>query len=711
MQGVLSGDHVGFSGGTYYGPVTGMAEHHHQGPAPTATAALPVRPAAFTGRDAAVEQLLAALGPGTGPDGEPVLISAVAGLGGIGKTALAVHTAHAARERGWFPGGALFVDLRGYDSNRTTADQAVLSLLRALGVRDADVPATPADQYALYRSQLAGREPVLVVLDNVSDPAQVEPLLPGEGRHRVLLTSRDTLDWLPTRLVRLDELAPDAAVALVERLLRNTDPADDRAAREPDALRELCALCGHLPLALLVTTAQLRRRRRRPVSALVEELREAQDLLGTLSHGTGGARDLRSVFDVSCARLGPDQRRLFRLLGQAPVNDVSTRTAAVLADLTESAVLRLLEDLDSASLVTPSADGTRWRMHDLVRAHALGIGRGDLPTERDNDVARARLLAHYARHARAADVRWRASRSAMPDGDLFDGREAALAWLDAERAGLVGATAWTDRPGCAEHVVAVGLSLSGYLQQRRYLGDAAAVTRAAREAAVRCGDRMHEGSALTHHANALMKLDRRTEAIVASQQALAIYTELRVPHGVATASCAVGNALYDLRRFVEALTAFTGARRVFAELGDQDGVANTWNGEGLVLAALGRHRDAKKAFLQARSIYADQGNPLWEGITWHNLATALGDLGQVGAALTAFRRAAALLVEVDDWYRVAETHLNIATLLAAVGRDGDAAAAWTAAAGAYERAGAPDAAADCRRRAAGKAGRHDDSRS
>ncbi|KUM67936.1 ATP-binding protein [Streptomyces curacoi] len=699
-----SGDHVEFSGGTYHGPVTGKEEHHHYGSAPTATAALPARPAAFTGRDADVERLLAALAPGAGHDGEPVLVSAVAGLGGIGKTALAVYAAHVARERGWFPGGTLFVDLRGYDSTPVTADRAVRSLLRALGVRDTDVPSAPADQYALYRSQLARREPVLLVLDNASDPAQVEPLLPGEGDHRTLLTSRDTLDWLPTRLVRLGELAPDAAAALVERLLRGTDPEDDRAAAEPDALRALCALCGHLPLALLITAAQLRRRRRRPVSALVAELRAAQDLLGALSHGGGSERGLRPVFDVSFARLGPDQARLFRLLGQAPGNDVSTRTAAVLMDGTESAVLRLLEDLEAASLVTASPDGTRWRMHDLVRAYASGVGQGEPKAQREIAAARARLLAHFALLTQSADPARHESRSARKRADsareLFRDRGEALAWLDAERPGLVAATAWAREPGCAEHVVLLGLSLTDYLHRRRHFEEAVTVTRAAREAAAACGDRMHEGSAWTHHANALRVLGRLAESVDASLQALAIYRELGVPHGAAMAWNAIGSVSYELERFDVALDAFVRAREMFTVMGDRDAAAGGWNGEGMVLGALGRHREAKRAYLQARAIHADEGNVPAEGMVWNNLGGALEELGHTGAALKAFRRAIALLVKADDWYRAAGTHTNIARLLSRTGRPGEAQAAWSAAADAYERADAPAEAAEARRSAA-----------
>lgn len=131
-------------------------------------------------------------------------------MGGIGKTALAVEAAHEARAEGWFPGGTLFVDLRGYDDNPVTADQAVLALLDALGVRGPELPQTPARQYDTYRALLAERQDrTLLILDNASHPSQYLPLLPDTDHHQVLITSRDRPDSLPVRVIDLETLDPD----------------------------------------------------------------------------------------------------------------------------------------------------------------------------------------------------------------------------------------------------------------------------------------------------------------------------------------------------------------------------------------------------------------------------------------------------------------------------------------------------------------------
>lgn len=181
-------DHICFRGGTFLAPVTGKEVHHYYGPTPTATAGLPPTPAAFTSREVYLSQVLDALDPHVDrtPDTAPIV--AVGGLGGMGKTALALQTAHTSRPR--FPGGTLFIGMRGYDEIPTAPEQAVLTLLRSLGIRDGELPSKADELYAWYRSQLATREPVLIVLDNASDPGQVAPLLPGDARHRVLVTSR-----------------------------------------------------------------------------------------------------------------------------------------------------------------------------------------------------------------------------------------------------------------------------------------------------------------------------------------------------------------------------------------------------------------------------------------------------------------------------------------------------------------------------------------
>jgi hypothetical protein len=235
------------SGGVQFGPVLqgGEIRATFQLPAaaPVALAQLPARLPGLAGRDAELAVLASLLDPaGTG---DARAVSVLAGAPGVGKTTLAVQAAHAAVECGWFRGGALFVDLRGYDEARVLPGQALDSLLRAMGVAAEHIPPTEEERAGLYRSILAniGR-PVLVIVDNAHSEAQARPLLPGVGAHRVLVTSRHTLGGLGGRLIDLTVLGQPDAMGLLDLALRTSRPDDDRVSSDLAAAGRLAGLCG-----------------------------------------------------------------------------------------------------------------------------------------------------------------------------------------------------------------------------------------------------------------------------------------------------------------------------------------------------------------------------------------------------------------------------------------------------------------------------------
>ena len=217
-------------GGMQFGPVVQAREVNNPtfvtnqaAAAPVALAQLPAPVAGFTGRDAELAEVTGLLDPAAGAGA--VVMSAVAGLAGVGKTALAIQAAHAAQAAGWFPGGVLFLDLHGYDDQAVQPGQALDALLRALGIPAEHIPPGAEERAGLYRSALAAvTDPALVVADNASAEAQVRPLLPGPGPHRVLVTSRHTLADLGARLLDVEVLAEQAAITLVEAVLRAARP-------------------------------------------------------------------------------------------------------------------------------------------------------------------------------------------------------------------------------------------------------------------------------------------------------------------------------------------------------------------------------------------------------------------------------------------------------------------------------------------------------
>ncbi|MGW3117519.1 tetratricopeptide repeat protein [Streptomyces sp. NPDC001107] len=628
-------------------------------------------------------------------------------MGGIGKTALAVEAAHQARGKGWFPGGTLFVDLRGYDDDPVMADQAVLALLDALGVRDQDLPPTAERQYDAYRALLGERrERMLLILDNASDPSQYLPLLPGTDHHRVLITSRDRPDALPIRLIDLEILAPDDSVALVTRSLHDTDERDDRAAREPDALRELADLCGHLPLALQIATGMLRRRRNRDIASLVTEIREAGDPTSVLDGGSlgtdfyGRSLVLRPVLEASYRRLPADQARMLRLLCLAPGAETGTETIAALTDLDTGTALSLLEDLAATHLVTPvrGADGsgsTRWRVHDLVRVFGVGVVAGDVGLREEGESARERVMAFYCRWAGAADARLR-WLPGMPVPELFGDRGRALAWLDGERAGLVAAVKWAREERFAEAGVGLAWHLTEYLLWRRYFDDGIAVAEAARAAGQRTQDRPGEASAWNNLGLALRSAGRVEEAIDAHTRARDLHQGTQDRHREAMAWNNLGAALQQAGRTEEAIDAHTRARDLYQDTQDRHREATAWNNLGAALQRAGRAEEAIDAHTRARDLYQDTQDRHREATAWNNLGNALQKAGRTEEAIEAYGQSLQAGREFDDWYVKGQTLQNLARAHEAARRPAEARATYLQAADAYTRANATTEAAQAR---------------
>ncbi|GLY82371.1 NB-ARC domain-containing protein [Actinoallomurus iriomotensis] len=353
----------------------------------------------FVGRSGAVAELTGVL-----QSGGPVPIAAVNGMGGVGKTALAVHVAHAVRRR--FSGGPLYVDLRGM-ADRPAEPYALLGgLLRAFGRRE--VPDALEERAALYRSELAGRR-MLVLLDDARSPAQVRPLLPGSPGSAVLVTSRATMAGLPgARRLDLDVLEPYEAVALLE-----SAAGAERVAAERAAALDLVAACGFLPLAVRGAGAWLAARPSLRIDALARRLAS-----GRMEELPAAVACFRLGYDL----LGRDEARAFRLLALADGPGFSTGAAGAALGLRPQRADDILETLADLSLLESCAPD-RYRFHDLLRLFALNRS-----CTREERVRAVRgLLDHYLAAAREATR----VLGGAPSKRLT--REAARAWLFVEQ--------------------------------------------------------------------------------------------------------------------------------------------------------------------------------------------------------------------------------------------------------------------------------------
>ena len=387
-----------------------------------------------------------------------VVISAIGGTAGVGKTALALHWAHRVAHR--FPDGQLYANLRGFDagSGRPADPGDVLrGFLDALGVHPERLPGDVEGLAALYRSVLAGRR-MLVLLDNAADVAQVRPLLPASPECLVIVTSRRELAALAAgegaRLLQLDVLSEqEANELLVARL------GKERAAEEPWAVTELATLCARLPLALSVVVARAAAAPKLPLSSLAAELTELGGRLDALDAGDPAA-NVRTVLSLSYRHLPETAARMFRLLGLHPGPDISAAAAASLAGVPVAQARVALRDLTRASLLMEVVPG-RFAFHDLLRAYAAEqatLARG----RREHHAADARPLpAHRAPGApgavsRAGADRPRRVRQRRHAGDVRrEGVGAGVA------RGRVPGAAQGDRPRGADRVRRARVAAAG----------------------------------------------------------------------------------------------------------------------------------------------------------------------------------------------------------------------------------------------------------
>jgi NB-ARC domain len=385
-----------------------------------------------------------------------VVVSAVAGQAGIGKSALAIHVAHQLRDR--FPDGQLYVNLRGAQQRPLPATLVLGRFLRALGVDGAAIPWDGEEREALYRAWLADRR-VLVVQDNAAGEAQVRPLLPGTPGCGVLVTSRARLAGLEgARLIDLDVLEELQALELLGRIV-----GVERVAAEPAAAAQIVGFCGRLPLAIRVAGARLAARPGWPLAQLAELLADARRRLDYLA---AGDLEVRASLALSYQALTGEQQRALRLLGLLDTGDFSAWLAGPLLGVGYDQAEELVEGLADAQLLDLAAvdptGASRYRFHDLVRLYARERAVAeDGPEQRR--VAVGGVTAGWLALAEQADARLPVTANVVSFGGaarwllprVLVERLLAdpLAWFELERANLLAAVelavaaGWRSRPG------------------------------------------------------------------------------------------------------------------------------------------------------------------------------------------------------------------------------------------------------------------------
>ncbi|WP_186316015.1 AfsR/SARP family transcriptional regulator [Catellatospora sichuanensis] len=661
---------------------------------PTVPAQLPADTPVFSGRADELRRLDDLL-PDTPTTGlTTVVISAISGTAGVGKTTLAVRWAHRIADR--FPDGQLYLNLRGYDSAGTALStaEAVRGFLDALAVPPHRMPTTLDGQLGLYRSLLAGKR-VLVVLDNVRDAEHVRPLLPGSPGCLVLVTSRQQLPALvvtegarPLTLGLLD--AAEARELLSRRLGR------DRLSTEPAAVDEIVRICGGLPLALAVVAAKAATSPDAALGELAAQLRAGQEGLDALA-GWDAATNVRAVFSWSYRSLPDPAARMFRLLGLHTGPDLTPAAAASLAAVPVAQAREALDTLAQAHLVTEGPAG-RFGSHDLLKAYAAELAMADEPPA-DRHAASRRLLDHYLHTAFAAARLLSPHRDTITLAPIVPGvraeevadHAAALGWFTAEHPVLL---ACIRQAGATEAVGDVGRfawTVQTFLDYQGRWHDLTEIHHLELAAALHAGDQGDQGKAHRGLALVLTRQSRLDEAHEHYGHALRLYAAVGDQHGQAHIHRGIGWALEREGRWREALGHAEQALELFRAAGHRYGEARALNAAGWDHAQLGEYGHALTRCGQALAILEELGDRNGQAATWDSLGKAHHHLGAHDEADRCFQQALGLVRQSGDRFNEAGVLDHIGDSRLAAGDPERARQAWQQAVDILTALGNPEA--------------------
>ncbi|WP_427166915.1 ATP-binding protein [Streptomyces sp. C1-1] len=567
-------------------------------------------------------------------------LAAVSGLGGVGKTALALAWLH--RLRPDYPGGQLYADL-GAQSPAGPADpgEVLGGFLRGLGVPPQQVPYGIAERAALYRSLTAERR-IVVLLDDAATAAQVRPLLPG-GPNVTLVTSRRRMSGLALEgghQVHLEPLAPEAAVELLAVTL-----ADDRVATQPDDARELVGLCAGLPLAVRVAGARLAARPHRRITTMVRALAAERGRLDALA--IDGDQGVRAALDLSYQGLPADAARLYRLLGLHPGTEFGTAAVRALLggagggadDPVDRSAGGLLDVLHDANLLVEVGED-RYRFHDLVRLHAVARVEEDEPAGE-----RAAAFRRFADHCVATATRAETAvdprhplreRSYGPGPvvteDFGDGEQAALDWTERELPTLMAVVRRARAAGAPEAGWQLADALGPFFIRRKHYDHWCAAYRDGLAAAEALADTAARCRMLT--SGGLGELGRGDHA--------------------------------------RALEMFERAARLFEAEGDRLGHARTLNYRGLAEHRLGRLDAAAELFARAAVELPDCGDHRAGALARLNAADVELALGRPVRAAEEAAAAHAVLRDMHDPYNAARAEILLGRVALRRGRPEEA---------------------------------------
>ncbi|WP_440104564.1 ATP-binding protein [Streptosporangium sp. H16] len=661
---------------------------------PTGLCELPRSVDDFTGRAAELAWTgeLAHAGDAPGAAG----VRLVTGSAGLGKTTLTVRAAHALRPD--FPSGVFFLDLFGMSPQPLPVDEALGTLLRALGIADQRMPGDVAGRASLYRSLLRERR-ALIVLDNAASEEQVRPLLPGGGAGKALVTSRRLLAGLEgVRRLGLGPLPLPEATELLNGILKDRGASDDGP-----AVRRLARLCGGLPLALRIAGNRLVSRPGWNATDLAARLTNEERRLDQLS---AGDLKIAGAFGLSYEQLAHATRRLFRRLALVPGRSFDAALAAVVGGTSIEGAWDALDELVDLGLLQDSTSG-RYRFHDLVRLFARDRLREEEPAD-ERDTLTVTMTSWLVRTATTAG-RWFEPGYGPPDRSApglaaLSSPEEADHWLRANADNWLGALrhmASTDRFAavldCAE-------SMHWFSDRWMHAPHWYEVFTLGAEAAASLGDTGRQAEQLNLLAWVhLVPRDDPETTLRYTAQAMDLATRSGATTQIALAHHHAGGALRRLGRLDEAIVSETQAAKIFKANGDIDRYCHCLGALGTCLRDAGRHTEALEQYLDLWALLNDDRSGMTPGvaaftrpIALARVGECLGLLGQRAEAITKLTEAISLMEQARLPVPQARSLETLAALLADEERTGESRHAYARAAEVYEAVGDAEASSRCR---------------
>lgn len=683
----------------------------------------------FTGRENELRRLAALAAGGQ------VVVTAIGGTAGVGKTALAVHAAHQLLPK--FPDGHLYADLRGYTAGQAPAEPGEIldMFLRRLGVPAEEIPSAIDERAGVLRGLLAGRR-VLVLLDNARSEAQVRPLLPGAGASLVLVTSRSVLPGLEVNeRISLDILSDEDTGALLADIIGAA-----RAVAEPESVSLVAHWCGHLPLALRIAGQILVTHPAWPVSRLERMLADERQRLASLSVGD---LQVRAAFEVSYRQLQPPDARMFRRLGLHPSPSFDTASAAALTGVQDRRTYLALERLAQACLITED-DAGRYGMHDLLRLFARDTCER-LDNEATRDAALDRIIRYYVDLAGSLNSRLEArpvpARDQAPDSlsesretpravrptwtryywdlvrsldfqlnppqvvggeqgtDLLSGNRETLQAFEVARPGFLAVADLAAERGEDTLVWQLSQSCDNALGILRHLDDSLRLHEAAVAAARRAGNSDAEGTALFDLAMTYRSLGRLDEAIGCLQRAVVIQQETGSRNSEGATIDGLGIVYGDMGRPDEAIACHRQAMVIHQETGQRVNEGRSLQNLGTVYHRERRFDEAITCYKQAIEIFRQVGDRRSEGIALDNLGVIYAANRHFADAISFYEDALACYREAGDRYREGLLWASTASAHANLFQRSQTAACLTEAAAAMREVGEMDEAARLERAA------------